>query len=101
LSGVFVSSKKKIVIKNITISTKVFQYISNTENSLMKCWRSPPLELQGFCFFEIGNVGSASGSDALRVKDMKSDMRDVPSPMEWWTRRMPTDSALDVLMLRR
>ncbi|KAF2297071.1 hypothetical protein GH714_016337 [Hevea brasiliensis] len=46
-------------------------------------------------------VGGASGSDALREQESKRDMREMPSPWEWWMRIMLVDSASEVLTLRR
>lgn len=48
----------------------------------------------------IGIVGSASGSDVLWVHAMMRDIRDIPSPNEWWDLMIPTASASDVLTLR-
>ncbi|KAK7260403.1 hypothetical protein RIF29_26419 [Crotalaria pallida] len=51
--------------------------------------------------FLVGTVGNALGYEVLRVEARRSDMREAPSPKEWWIQKMATASASEVLMLRR
>ena len=51
--------------------------------------------------FMTGTDGRESGSDDLREEARRRDMREAPSPKEWWILMMHTDSdSSEVLRLR-
>ena len=100
LSGVLVSLKKALVAMNITTSTNVLHITCNTNQMYDTNLMNLP-ELLDRCLFFVGIVGNAFRSDVFRVQARTSDMIDMPSPIEWWIRKIAVDSASEVLTLRR
>lgn len=101
LIGVFVSCKNTSVAINSIISTKVF-HISVIPDQIANMNHQNQLELlEESAWVLVGTVGNASGSDVFLVHARRSDMRDAPSPIEWWSRNTATASAYEVLTLRR
>lgn len=99
------SLKNKMVKTRNKTSTIVFQIRLNPDKTLIqnetRVEHLRAFETETFFLFVVGIVGNALGSEVLRVPAMRSDMRDVPSPSEWWILNIPTDSAVEVLMFRR
>lgn len=102
LRGVSVSLKNEAVATNINTSTTVCQKSWQIHQNPMKHRQShEELFSSFFFFFFTGTVGNASGSEIWRVHASKRDIKEVPSPREWWILNIPTASASEVLTLRR
>ena len=105
LRGVLVSFKNRIVATNTITSTNVF-HINVTANQITdnnhKNRRPQSLDSgPEDPFLAAGRVGNFSGSEACRVQARRRDMREAPSPTEWWIRNIATASASEVRTLRR
>lgn len=105
--GVFESLRNRIVAANTVTSTNVFQIKVITDQIAVKNLKNRTEKSPesggggGGRLAGAGRVGSASGSEVRRVQARRRDMRDAPSPTEWWMRKIPRDSESEVLRLRR